>query len=823
MGSLSPHEACLRLANDLEHHWSSDEDLNRSHKKLIASLRCACKDGNDETSQIWALMPALAHHTWDVLKDGQPADFKIALLSTLADTTREVPFWRPLFGVAARPDYTANMKQRQWMNPPDSILELARRVIAGIIKGSSSQTIRSALRIIANCCADNNINRSIMINRDGIEDLLEELLRKQRECDLVIPVLYNVCIDYDEPALDSSRRPWPHLPQAQALGDKDYSGTTLNAAELRLGWYYFVYDFKTTYEILLDAWDQAPGCAGTIADLIEIGSRVALLGAEYLVQENAGMDPWDRASVDTAPAILQLLLTKGVELAQVDTDCRISMCQALLNLLSQAEIQALVIKTKGLLWSLIHLPYPEDYDDLPDEEKQALQVYQKAFLKLVYEISGTDGYAQNMTDQVSARPSHEATDKSGLIKNYLLSLPSHSLDIPLTPLPPRLLASIYVLIGNSITTYESAISFFRHINIMGDFCRRFATISDPEVLLPALSVAVRVAMSSEGQECLQKIFPDVARHLSPGPTSEVDATGTEIHRNACHLLRLLLKGRTSSVYQMVNRPFGSPVPSVDPHDHGHARPMHDALSLFSRTKDAQTKLEIGRLSIEVLRRLATWETGLEISGVPGTPEEIFNSVFGTETPPPTVTVADTISFILAQTQPQSQPQSQSPSPSPSPSQSAAPDLQLEGEAWFGVGLLSTYASSHASIRAALARDEYKLLNHLREIVVQNSASASTPPSTAAISSTTDTAANASQEMTLSRPRKQPKDPRYENIKVLLVRMMQSQSTMDAQLESLRLTGPGISDSDAATVEEERVVQEGLEAAAAEMGLDWVLV
>jgi hypothetical protein len=200
MASFSPHEACIRLAKELKEHYDSDRRQNPADHLLITSLVDAVRSKSLEL-----LMPAVWEYIHAKNRLGAPDPSKAPLFRILADTTREIPFWRPLFGVAVRPDKAANLAQQIQRSSPDSVLEVARRVVLDFSAVPREQ-LRDALRIIANTCADNNANRSIIVNRDGIGALLE-LLRNRKECDLVIPVLYNVCVDYDEPATDSDGNP----------------------------------------------------------------------------------------------------------------------------------------------------------------------------------------------------------------------------------------------------------------------------------------------------------------------------------------------------------------------------------------------------------------------------------------------------------------------------------------------------------------------------------------------------------------------------------------------------------------------------------------
>lgn len=812
MAAPSPHQALLRLVDDLEHHWSTDADLNYNHEKLISAARSIKVDPGDDESNITDLMAGLSRHVEQIIQKGQPEEFKTAILRTLADATREVPIWRPLFGLQSKADYSANLRQMKRETPPDSILEVARRIVAGKLPVSSSEQIRSALRIIANCCADNNVNRSILIKRDGVEDLLE-LLRNRQEGDLVIPVLYNVCVEYDEPATDAYGKPWTLPAQMQSAGGEMASGIELNAAEQRLGTYWFQYDRKTSFEILLKARDLVGASAGTLADLIEMASRVAFYGTENFVQEYDANEVGDM-EVNTTPNIVRLLLNDGFELAKEDVDCRVSICQAVLNVLSQRDTHAEVVNDSSgsTLWNLVNLPYnsvsdddeddDEDEDEDENEAEQALMPYRKEILKLVYAVSATDTYPQTHGPQ------------SPLIRNCIDSLKLLSLYVPSPPHRGLQASMICVLLANSITTTSRGEEFLdSHPAIIAPMLKSLLinAPSDSETLLPTIDLATRLALCSKGQDVLCAVEDEVACIL-PGITavlhhrthkteaeSEVDATGLEVQRNAVALARLLIKGRIQYVRKLNAHRSRTSSDKKEGASHSTAADntepgtlIGEVYHLYDSTNDAQTKLEIGRLVIEVLRTVYSSAPSSDSSSSE-TAESIVVETFGPFDSPTDSqtsresksTVTDIIANMLTQPQPQPHAPAQStPTPSdPSP------------EGWFGLALLSNISASHASIRRALARDEFTLLKRLREIM----AAQQQPSAPENEIDEGDVTMNSTPTTTTA-----DRDPRVENIKVLVVKMLQSTSSSAEQAGHDR-------------------VQADLEAVAGEMGLDWVVV
>ncbi|OAG34868.1 hypothetical protein AYO21_10973 [Fonsecaea monophora] len=790
MALTTLYAACSWLADALEQHRIDDQTLNRTHSAVVSGLRSVNPGAGEEKHNISALMPPLISHVYEVIQKERPNGFKTAILSTLADATREVPFWRPLFGLEAKPNRDINETQAGGASPPDCIVEIARRVVSETAQTSTSEQTRSALRIIANCCADNNTNRSIIIERDGIEALLE-MIRQGRECDLVIPTLYNVCIDYDEPARDSAGQPLISLQGKTAKGEEAGLNTAANRAEQRLGTYWSPHARLTSFEILLKAKDSEQVNTDTLADLIEMASRIALYETRDFVHKTDGAGPGGTFEVDTTADIVQALLTHGLELAQEDIDCRASMCQAVLNLLPQPDSRNIIAGDPRLVWNLIHLPLATDglesETDDANEDEQGLAPYREAFLRTTYAVTAVGPY-----HQVSGC-------ESPLIHNCIATLETGG--------PRDLLASICVLLTNSVITKERAQKLVKAAPKLPSFLSEWLVKTTASAsLLPALNLAVRLALCREGQDAFHQVnMASAMAVLLASPPSQVDSLGLEIQSDAVVVVRLMIKGRMEYLSDLVStRADGS-----------RTYIMALIFSLFEETSHAGTKTNIGRLSIEILRTLRSSSTSAVATDKDRTgrgreddnkAESLFQSIFPAQhlppspspttttampdsnsNSPPRTTIADTISWIL--TQSALSPPPDDPQHSSSPTQDASSLQQTEGEAWFGLALLAAFPSTHGSIRAALARDDFRLLTRLREIA-SASASATARSSGAASLQLLKEGRNdenaviaatvaAEQESASSRGRgpesRHGWDPRYENIKVLVARMVQSQS------------------------------------------------
>ena len=98
--------------------------------------------------------------------------------------------------------------------PPDTILFVAIGVLAGIDLPKTEGVLRNALRLVNNCCQGDGKsdrwqgwfvfliqldgNRQMVLTNNGVSHLMS-LACRHIEPDLVVPALYNLCVDH-EPA-----------------------------------------------------------------------------------------------------------------------------------------------------------------------------------------------------------------------------------------------------------------------------------------------------------------------------------------------------------------------------------------------------------------------------------------------------------------------------------------------------------------------------------------------------------------------------------------------------------------------------------------------
>ena len=242
----------------------------------------------------------------------------VAPWTELADLTKKQPLWRHLFGplVRIRSPYRFNSGPN---GSTTCVLEAAVLVLSQAdIDSVAVNTARPILRLIANCCADNNTNRSLIINTSGIHTL-QNLIKKTTEVDVLLPTLYNVCVDYDEPAMDANGRAY-HLSDQMAEAGSEVEESTLTKAEANLQlWNLLELDEK-----------HFEACGAILADLLELSSRSALFDISIILATDKGAE--ENSHMEKGNILCSKLLSMGSAIAVTSAEAHASICQTYVNL-----------------------------------------------------------------------------------------------------------------------------------------------------------------------------------------------------------------------------------------------------------------------------------------------------------------------------------------------------------------------------------------------------------------------------------------------------------------------------------------------------------
>jgi len=170
------------------------------------------------------------------------------LLSLLADASRDVTYRRP-FG----PSPETNDTHLE----PKCVLGVAMDVISR--ENEPESIVKDCLRLIANCCANEDDNRRYVVQRKGLT-LMLTLPGIRRLADFVVPALYNVCIDFED-APEERRE------------DSTASSQRVNAAEKQLAAARGSNGQSSLEELLDLSYVIQDNRKPFLADLIEMASR----------------------------------------------------------------------------------------------------------------------------------------------------------------------------------------------------------------------------------------------------------------------------------------------------------------------------------------------------------------------------------------------------------------------------------------------------------------------------------------------------------------------------------------------------------------------
>ena len=497
-----------------------------------------------------------------------------AMILAFADATRTEPLWRHHFGLHRR---VTSKEPFLTDSTPDCVLELARRVIINEHCSRNRDLLRSALRIAANCSADNNTNRSLLLYRNAVE-ALKRLALEERELDLLLPTLFNICTDYDEVAMDQNQQPMKVKETfvtigAMALGaNLEYSPRAVTSIEL--------------FSKLPHQHEQY------IANLLELATQPARFGLKYMHQD-AIEHMHDMILVYTTffDRCSELRISGGEDEEEFE-DRKTAIYGAYLNLLSHEDSQNLMAQSPENVFKFLRF-----FSDMLYWERE--NPTEGSLLQLFYFISQrpefqesfdikTDAFKRLVTQvNTLALPDNEQSASEhihayiALVNNALTSI--ERVDAALIQYP-ELLASAIALLGHTTRLL--------HARVVLDLLTRLAIVEDGQYKLLQNGIIGTVHNLLLESIAIQEAGPD-----SAGPYEESDVQKMlPIQRIVPVLARYLVKSRRFR-----------DLPGLGA--------LHDTiLDLYNATIDEETKIETGTYCIEIVQ---CWKqsgnTGLNIT------------------------------------------------------------------------------------------------------------------------------------------------------------------------------------------------------------------
>lgn len=398
-------------------------------------------------------------------------------------------------------------------------------------------------------------------------------------------------------------------------------------------------------------------------------TRPAAEDIDRLHDENSGGSNSDGRRIDL---LTQLILGPGAKLAAFDPECRLAVCNTLVNLLSHNVFMKSLI-TADLVHSFLNMAYANsrnssqidpDLDDDPEAKANLLQC-RRAILKTLYSVCA-------LSEFPTAYPLNTKLVRdciASVRKRHLANMQYDAKDGG--ELPP--LSGAFVILTSLTQSEQIARSLVEDHEIYQGLSELLHTVNDPDVLYLAINLIGRLALPVPNKPVLlQHGLLEAMRRFFANDTTPT------VQREAIIAARRLMAGSPQSLTVICDR---NPFRTMD--QAAQDSELAAALALSRRTDDGSLKLEVGRLAIEVCRLL--WASA---DGRPEEAENDFNSAVG----PCGQAFADAIAFVILHGE--------------------HPGVRAEG--WFGFAMMSIWTLGRDLITNCLKGEE--MLADVRNVV-----------------------------------------------------------------------------------------------------------
>ena len=576
------------------------------------------KSRGEIATEIWPIlefMKNVVQHAW-IRKSSDTHN----LLLILAVASRDQRL-RPVFGGY----FDSNP------NSQDSILACVLDSVVQDCGGADDpKVLDNALRFVSNCVADNNHNRKLALQKGAIKTLLR-LAKERRSVDFIIPALYNLCVEYDDPDA---------MPDAG-----DATASKANPAQLALA------HADTENGAVRALLEMLTGVGVEIADrkplLAALVEMVSLTAPEDLlcIGVKPEMDSADRFTA-IHKAIIWLLGTEAHDLSCHDGDSAVSICTALLNVLTAQEAKEILVSTRFLqrLVDLDHIIGSHAQGLLGDGEEEetlaSIQQCRRVLLREFYTLSGLSEFAKSYT-----------VDSDFM--QVCIERPRHSKFWSYDPNPRAPSVAIaYTVLANATTSEEVAVKLVHTYRVQEPLQAVVSDLDDADALYPALGFLSRLALpSANKQEIVNSGMLDALRRFLRTPKRENALDWKPAIRiEALTTIRRLISGQIG-ILTLLNQ------------DSDLGCYWKDILVLFTAYKDASTKIEIGRLFVEHFRTVSSAQDQLAPQS------KLYEQMINQNN------LADPIAFLARE----------------------GTNSGAKAEGWFGLGLMTFWPQSRAQV------------------------------------------------------------------------------------------------------------------------------
>ncbi|KAK5103677.1 hypothetical protein LTS08_003095 [Lithohypha guttulata] len=432
----------------------------------------------------------------------------------------------------------------------------------------SPETSDALIKLIANCCADNNQNRRLVLQAGGLLSLVKILVEGE-DSTIVIPTIYNVCADFDEPAhTNSDHTSEDHL--HVTLAEERLARADVPSFSIFSG----IQALLKPYVVL----DCEDGIKEYLAELVEMAARPAAA-----LEGN-----FEERDCDYDQAIERLLaLDGGQYVADYSARARAYIVRSLFAISASSAAKTYLASTGSIFQFALAADTPDlmpgYYGEDEEEQKDNIETMTKlqtTMLSMVYEIC--------------RMPEFTDPPKYGVARQSLDIL-CHSVNI--SPFQGTI---AYIMLYAFINSDARA-----HLLATEDLIPAlFHTLkyeTDKTIIHPALAVATKLAVTwSLRRHLFGMRFMQAVHHLLTR-----QGLGYEIPTNAVTFLELMIKGHPEHI------------PALLVTTQHHDSIMSDLFKLFDKGQDT-IRLEIGRLIVELCATIAQ-----QTSSAP-TYSELFN-------------------------------------------------------------------------------------------------------------------------------------------------------------------------------------------------------
>lgn len=574
--------ACQSLLSKLQDLRASREDTKTTYDNFVAAFSNAVMKPEETTipvlsgrsARTWISysMDLLALHMENALFND--SEYFAELVGVIAVTSRDQTHWAHNFGQGSR-NSSDSHEIAQRATDADCVLEVARRALDHADRLTAS-AVNDTLRIIANCCADANANRELILQRQGLDSMLA-LSTDHVNLEILVPVLFNVCSEYDQP---------PSYPESVAHSDTIDNHPRPSYAAERLAGVNSSNASFATFELLLSFSPRiSEQMKPYLSLLIELSTEPSLDAFHHVRNKaDAASHLWNWSfSIDGDKYDGVALL---LSLSHEDTECFSAMVQAGVCLLSQPEARkGLLLRSDDTIWSVLTLActanqYQNDDGEPIDADFEPAR---KVYLKHLYEVTSDPVFPQDI-DRASI-----------LIQRSLSELEAHLvkaevgqirwIQTPAGSSESCRIASACIILSQLALSESVRESLIDNTVLWKALPHLLQFETNPDVLYPAVTIISRLALSSRQQ--LSMIDSGILEAMQRLLTAK--GLGLIVPLETVTTYKTICRGRPAVAVTLL---------STQGHNTAVAA---DILTLWDLTVEAGTKLEIGKFFLEILR------------------------------------------------------------------------------------------------------------------------------------------------------------------------------------------------------------------------------